>query len=89
MVNKYRIETFKILTAFLEILRLYPVVPFNSRTSIKATTLPNKTGNKPWFVPARTRVTYSVFLMHRRTDLWGPDGTYSNPLFLPTSRELI
>lgn len=24
--------------------------------------------------PIDSRVTYSVFLMQRRTDLWGPDG---------------
>ena len=28
------------------------------------------------YVPANTRVLYSVLVMHRRKDLWGPDGTF-------------
>lgn len=73
------IRDMKYLRAFLnETLRLYPVVPINSRTSKTATTLPNK-GRAPYFIPKRTRVAYSVFLMHRRTDLWGPDALEFDP----------
>ncbi|KAK0499418.1 cytochrome P450 monooxygenase pc-3 [Armillaria luteobubalina] len=73
------IRDMKYLRAFLnETLRLYPVVPVNDRTSRTATTLPNQ-GRAPYFIPKRTRVAYSVFLMHRRTDLWGPDALEFDP----------
>ncbi|KLO20137.1 cytochrome P450 monooxygenase pc-1 [Schizopora paradoxa] len=63
-----------------ETLRLYPPVPFNSRCSVNATTLPNnKPGAKPFFMPAKTRCLYSVLLMHRRKDLWGPDADLFDP----------
>ncbi|KAK0436982.1 cytochrome P450 [Desarmillaria tabescens] len=65
------IRDMKYLRAFLnETLRLYPTVYVN--TSKVATTLPNN-GRAPYYIPNSTRVVYSVFLMHRRTDLWGPD----------------
>ncbi|KAG6874015.1 hypothetical protein C0995_007972 [Termitomyces sp. Mi166 len=62
-----------------ETLRLYPAVPFNVRTSNKATLWPSKIGGKPFYVPAKTKIPYSVFLMHRRTDLWGPDANEFDP----------
>ncbi|KAF5321751.1 hypothetical protein D9619_001271 [Psilocybe cf. subviscida] len=58
-----------------ETLRLYPVVPFNVRTSKQATVWPNPKG-KPFFIPANTRSGYTVFMMHRRRDLWGPDDRF-------------
>ncbi|KDR74352.1 hypothetical protein GALMADRAFT_250207 [Galerina marginata CBS 339.88] len=61
-----------------ETLRLYPVVPFNVRTSKQATTWPNPKG-KPFYIPANTRTPYAVFMMHRRTDLWGPDALEFDP----------
>ncbi|KAG7089169.1 hypothetical protein E1B28_010873 [Marasmius oreades] len=73
------IKEMKYLRAFLnETLRLYPPVPIDSRNSTKATTLPSVNG-PPIFVPENTRVTYSVFLVHRREDLWGPDADEFDP----------
>lgn len=63
-----------------ETLRLYPVVPFNIRMSNRATTWPSKVpGEKPWYIPANTRSLYTVFMMHRRRDLWGPDALEFDP----------
>ncbi|TDL26691.1 cytochrome P450 monooxygenase pc-2 [Rickenella mellea] len=75
------IREMKYLRAVInETLRLFPPVPFNLRTSINATTLPAlKPGAKPFYIPALTNVTYSVFTMHRRTDLWGPDAQEFDP----------
>ncbi|KAL0948934.1 hypothetical protein HGRIS_009041 [Hohenbuehelia grisea] len=62
-----------------ETLRLYPVVPFNSRTSRKAVLLPSKAGEQPFYIAPNTEVSYSVWVMHRRTDLWGPDALDFDP----------
>ncbi|THH16238.1 hypothetical protein EW146_g4358 [Bondarzewia mesenterica] len=63
-----------------ETLRLYPPVPFNMRLSLEDTIWPSRMpGQKPFFVPAGSRVLFSVFLMHRRTDLWGPDALEFDP----------
>lgn len=62
-----------------ETLRLYPVVPFNSRTATKDTTLPvggGPDGKSPVFVPKGTNVEYSVYCMHRREDIWGSDANW-------------
>ena len=59
-----------------EALRLYPVVPVNSRTANKDTTLPRgggPDGKSPIFVPKGRACDYSVFVMHRRKDIWGED----------------
>ena len=49
--------------------------PINSRCSIKAMTWKrDEPGQPDYYIPPRTRCLYSVLLMHRRKDLWGPDG---------------
>ncbi|KAK3939387.1 cytochrome P450 [Diplogelasinospora grovesii] len=65
-----------------ESLRLYPVVPFNSRYANKDTTLPRgggKDGNSPVFIPKGSTCDYSVFVMQRRKDIWGPDADEFKP----------
>lgn len=59
-----------------ETLRLYPVVPINARWAYKDTTLPvggGPDGKSPIFVRKGSSVEYSVHLLHRRKDIWGPD----------------
>jgi len=75
------IRDMKYLRAFLnEVLRLYPSVPGNARTAMQPVVLSPPAGSdSSIYVPAGTRVIYSVFLMHRRTDLWGPDALKFDP----------
>lgn len=59
-----------------ESLRLHPVVPWNSRVALRDTILPvagGKDGKSPVFVRKGTSVTYQVFSMHRRKDIFGED----------------
>ncbi|KAK0454677.1 cytochrome P450 [Armillaria borealis] len=76
------IKGMKYLRAVInETLRLYPAVPVNIRTSIKETTLPSDDlDEKDIYVPAGTPIPFSVFLMHRRKDRWGPDAEQFDPL---------
>jgi len=75
------IREMKYLRAFInETLRLFPAAPFDGRTNKIATTLnPTTPGGKPFYIPAGNTVNYSVFLIHRRTDLWGPDAMEFDP----------
>ncbi|KAG2029801.1 cytochrome P450, partial [Suillus americanus] len=57
-----------------ETLRLYPPV-----TSIEPTVWLRINGGKPIYIPSNTMTIYSVFLMQRRTDLWGPDAREFDP----------
>lgn len=51
------------------------------RYSNKATVWPSLIPRgKPFYIPANTRILYSVFVMHRSRDLWGPDGKPVVPL---------
>lgn len=59
-----------------EVLRLYPVVPFNFRESIRDTILPRGGGpdeDQPVFVPKGSRVFYSAVVMQRSERYWGKD----------------
>jgi len=58
-----------------ETLRLYPVVPYNVRMSLKDTTLPTgggPDGTQPIGVLAGTPIGYSTLVMQRRADLYPP-----------------
>ncbi|KAK0462557.1 cytochrome P450 [Desarmillaria tabescens] len=78
------IHDMKYLRAFLNGTRTISYPPrrnnflWHISTSKVATTLPNN-GRAPYYIPSSTRVVYSVFLMHRRTDLWGPDALEFDP----------
>ncbi|KAM5531928.1 hypothetical protein V8D89_014398 [Ganoderma adspersum] len=75
------VRAMKYLRAVInETLRLYPIVPFNVRVASRDTTIPNTDPSKPpVFVPAGVGVVYSVFMMHRRKEYWGPDALYFDP----------
>ncbi|KAJ7148564.1 cytochrome P450 monooxygenase pc-1 [Mycena crocata] len=75
------IKDMKYLRAVInESMRLYPSVPFNVRDCINATTWPSPDPTqKPIYIPAGAKVPYSVLMMHRRPDLWGPDAEEFSP----------
>jgi len=65
-----------------ETLRLYPVVPVDGRRALRDTTLPTgggPDGTAPIYVKKDTTVDYSVYVMHRRKDFWGPDAEEYRP----------
>ena len=65
-----------------ETLRLYPPVPANLRFATKTTVFPRgggPDGRVPVLIRQGTGITYSPYLMHRRTDLYGADANLFRP----------
>jgi cytochrome P450 len=63
-------------------LRLLPPVPINHRTAEADTVLPHGGGSDgtwPVFIAKGTLVAYSLYAMHRRTDLYGTDAEEFRP----------
>ncbi|CAA7270733.1 unnamed protein product [Cyclocybe aegerita] len=64
----------------VEVLRLYPPIPLNSRLSNKDIVFPPiGVGEKPIFIPKNTTCLFHIINMHHRTDLWGPDALKFDP----------
>ena len=65
-----------------ETLRLYPSVPVNNRVATRTTLLPTgggPDGTAPVLIPKGSTVSYSVYAMHRRPDLYGLDAELFRP----------
>ncbi|KAK4938643.1 hypothetical protein LTR10_020911 [Elasticomyces elasticus] len=73
----------ELLAIIHETLRLYPPVPINSRLPLHASaTLPRgggPDGQSPVFLRKGENCDYSVYIMQRRKDIWGPDAEIFNP----------
>lgn len=67
---------------FNETLRLYPQLPVNVRVAMKTTIIPQGGGpdrRSPVLIRRGTGIGYSVYHMHRRTDLYGDDAAEFRP----------
>lgn len=67
---------------FNESLRLYPVVPGNTRCAEVDTVLPRgggEDGQSPLFIPKGQAVQWSLYTMHRRKDFYGEDAEEFKP----------
>ncbi|KAK5174120.1 uncharacterized protein LTR77_001200 [Saxophila tyrrhenica] len=65
-----------------EVLRLHPTVPVNQRSAFKDTVLPvggGRDGQSPMAVRKGTVILFSVYIMHRRKELWGEDALEFRP----------
>ncbi|KAH7402396.1 putative cytochrome P450, partial [Phaeosphaeria sp. MPI-PUGE-AT-0046c] len=65
-----------------EVLRLYPTTPLNNRHANKDTTLPvggGADGRSKVLIRKDQRVTFAVYAMHRRKDLFGADAEEFRP----------
>ena len=65
-----------------ESLRLHPVVPVNARTALQDTVIPlggGEDGKSPIFVPKGYIVSWNLFAMHRRKEVYGADAFEFRP----------
>lgn len=63
-------------------LRLYPSVPVNTRTAVRTTMLPTGGGpdrKSPVLIPKGSVITFSVYSMHQRPDLYGMEAEIFRP----------
>ncbi|KAK5119461.1 hypothetical protein LTR85_007561 [Meristemomyces frigidus] len=61
-----------------EVLRLYPVVPYNVRVALQDTTLPHgggPNGDKPIGILKDTPIGYSTLVLQRRADIYPPSSS--------------
>ncbi|RAK96990.1 cytochrome P450 [Aspergillus ibericus CBS 121593] len=82
-ITHARLKDIPYLRYFLnEVLRLLPPVPLNFRVAVKDTSLPLGGGpdqKSPVYVRKGELVAYSVYAMHRQTNLYGPDAHSFRP----------
>ena len=65
-----------------ESLRLHPIVPGNARQALEDTVLPlggGDEGRDPLFVPKGAMVSWYIYAMHRRKDIYGEDAEEFRP----------
>ena len=78
-----KIKNLRYVRAFVnESLRLYPIIPANEREASADTVLPlggGKDGKGPLFIAKGDLVSWHLYSMHRRKDIYGEDAEEFNP----------
>jgi cytochrome P450 len=72
----------EIMHVLYEAMRLYPLIPLNGRKALKDTFLPTgggPDGKQPIAIMKGEEVGYSIYVMHRRADIWGADAKEFHP----------
>jgi cytochrome P450 len=70
----FEADKMPLLNAFVsEVLRYWPAIPFSSRTAAKDCTLQGV------FIPATTKISWSIVAINRDEDNFGPDAATFNP----------